>query len=259
MINNTLASYAASTTPVITELQQSDAGQKNIRELESTLQASPSLPLALVARQTWLVFAAAVFLVSVPVFIEAPLVRSLPALSLAMTGFWVWLSFKLMSRPATYVWGDLLLGFSWSWLAGGIYWGWLRWEPLWHLPVESIGLPFACWCLFRNWGKVGNWFYLGSLLGTVLTDVYFYVVDLMPYWRQIMLAEPANVSPILQSAVSQVQTPWGITWAVILGLGLLIAGTIPLNNKQRHWYAFGGAVLSTILVDSLFLIAALTA
>ncbi|MEJ1932812.1 DUF3120 domain-containing protein [Nostoc sp. NIES-2111] len=244
----------------MTELQQSDTGQKNnIRDLESTLQASPSLPLALVARKTWLVFAAAVFLVSVPVFIEAPLVRSLPTVSLAMTGFWVWLSFKLMSRPATYVWGDLLFGFSWSWLAGGIYWGWLRWEPLWHLPVESIGLPFACWCLYRNWGKVGNWFYLGSLLGTVLTDVYFYVVDLMPYWRQIMLVEPAKVSPILQSAVSQVQTPWGIGWAVILGLGLLIAGIIPLKQKQRHWYAFSGAVLSTILVDSLFLIAALTA
>ena len=126
------------------------------------------------------------FLVSVPVFVEAPIVRSLPSLSLAMTGFWVWLSFTLMSRPATYLWGDLLLGFSWSWLAGAIYWGWLRWEPLWHLPVESIGLPFACWCLVKNWGKVGSWFYLGSLLGTVLTDVYFYLVDLMPYWRQIM-------------------------------------------------------------------------
>jgi len=113
--------------------------------------------------------------------------------------------------------------------------------------------------LLRNWGKVGNWFYLGSLLGTVLTDVYFYLVDLMPYWRQIMVVEPENVSPILQAAVSQVQTPWGISWAVILGLVLLIAGTVPLTKKQRHWYAFGGAVLSTILVDSLFLIAALTA
>ncbi len=87
---------------------------------------SPSLPISISSRQTWLVFAAAVFLVSVPVFIEAPLVRSLPFISLAMTGFWVWLSFNLMSRPATYLWGDLLLGFSWSWLAGAIYWGWLR-------------------------------------------------------------------------------------------------------------------------------------
>ncbi|QLE54543.1 DUF3120 domain-containing protein [Nostoc sp. TCL26-01] len=259
MINNTLVSYAASTTSNITELHPSEIEQKNIQELESTLHASPSLPIVVVTRQTWLVFAAAVFLVSVPVFIEAPLVRSLPSLSLAITGFWVWLSFQLMSRSATYVWGDLLLGFSWSWLAGAIYWGWLRWEPAWHLPVESIGLPFACWCLARNWGKVGNWFYLGSLLGTVLTDVYFYLVDLMPYWRQIMQVEPDSVSPILQAAVRQVQTPWGQSWAVFLALALLTIGMIPLSKKQKHWYAFAGAVLSTILVDSLFLFAALAA
>lgn len=256
MINNTLSSYKASTTSIAEELTVKDSGRLGIPELESTLSASPSLPLLISSRQTWLVFAAAVFLVSVPVFIEAPLVRSLPSLSLAMTGFWVWLSFRLMSRPATYLWGDLLLGFSWSWLAGAIYWGWLRWEPALHLPVESIGLPFACWCLVRNWCKVGNWFYLGSLFGTVLTDVYFYIVDLMPYWRQIMQVEPENVSPILQAAVTQVQTPWGETWAVSLALVLLIAGILPLRSQQRHWFAFGGAVLSTILVDSLFLLAA---
>ena len=203
-----------------------------------------------------LVFATAVFLVSVPVFIEAPLVRSLPLLSLAFTFGWLWLSFVLMSRPVTYLWGDLLIGFSWSWLAGSIYWGWLRWEPLWHLPVEAIGLPFALWCLSRNWGKVGNWFYLGSLFGTVLTDVYLYLVDLIPYWRQIMYVELADVSPILQNAVEKVQTPWGEAWAVILALVLLIVGILPLRQKQQHWYAFSGAVLSTILVDTLFLLAA---
>jgi Protein of unknown function (DUF3120) len=251
LINNTLSSY---TTVTDTESHSKDT---SIRELESTLSSSSSLPFSTYKTQTWLVFAAAVFLVSVPVFIEAPLVRSLPSLSLAMTGFWVWLSFALMSRPKTYLWGDLLLGFSWSWLAGAIYWGWLRWEPAWHLPIESIGLPFACWCLVRNWGKVGNWFYLGSLFGTVLTDVYFYLVDLMPYWRQIMQVEPDSVSPILQTAVTQVQTPWGQTWAIVLALLLLVAGVLPLRTEQRHWYAFSGAVLSTILVDSLFLLAAL--
>jgi hypothetical protein len=259
LINNTLSSYTNTTTPIDCDLQITDTSQKSIGEWESTLALSPSLPVPITARQTWLVFAAAVFLVSVPVFIEAPLVRSLPVLSVAVTGFWVWLSFKLMSRPVTYLWGDLLLGFSWSWLAGAIYWGWLRWEPLWHLPVESIGLPFAVWCLRRNWGKVGNCFYLGSLLGTALTDVYFYLVDLMPYWRQIMQVEPANVSPILQTAVMQVQTPWGQAWAVILALGLLTAGSLPLITRKKHWYAFGGAVLSTILVDSLFFIAAIAA
>ncbi|MDB9372567.1 DUF3120 domain-containing protein [Nodularia sphaerocarpa] len=256
MINNSLSSYTTPATAINTVLPTTEVGQKSIRELESTLALSPSIPISSPAGQTWLVLVAAVFLVSVPVFIEAPLVRSLPVLSVALTGFWVWLSFTLMSRPTTYVWGDLLFGFSWSWLAGAIYWGWLRWEPAWHLPIEAIGLPFACWCLVRNWGKVGNWFYLGSLLGTVLTDVYFYLVDLMPYWRQIMLVEPDSVSPILQSALIQVQTPWGQGWAVVLATLLLTAGVLPLRTKSQHWYAFGGAVLSTILVDSLFLIAA---
>ncbi|MEH2192572.1 MAG: DUF3120 domain-containing protein [Nostoc sp.] len=255
MINNTLSSYTASTPSIDTELNLADTGQNGIRQLESAL----SLPLSISARQNWLVFAAAVFLVSVPVFVEAPIVRSLPTLSLALTAFWVWLSFTLMSRPATYVWGDLLLGFSWSWLAGAIYWGWLRWEPVLHLPVESIGLPFACWCLAKNWGKVGSWFYLGSLLGTVLTDVYFYLADLMPYWRQIMRVDADLAPQILQNALMQVQTPWGQSWAIILALVLLTVGIFALGGKQRHWYAFGGAVLSTILVDSLFLLAAIAA
>jgi hypothetical protein len=251
-----LSSYTSSTTPINTDLPASEFNSQSIRELESTLALSPCLPISTSRRQTWLVLTAAVFLVSVPVFIEAPLVRSLPVVSVAITGFWVWLSVTLMSHQKTYVWGDLLFGFSWSWLAGAIYWGWLRWEPLWHLPVESIGLPFAVWCLMKNWGKVGNWFYLGSLLGTVLTDVYFYIVDLMPYWRQIMQVEPESVSPILQNALMQVQTPWGQTWAVTLAILLLTAGVLPLRTKTQHWYAFSGAVLSTILVDSLFLIAA---
>jgi uncharacterized membrane protein len=94
----------------------------------------------------------------------------------------------------------------------------------------------------------------------VLTDVYFYLVDLIPYWRQIMQVEStADVAAILQSAVVQVQTPWGQAWAVVLGLVLLTVGILPLSKKQRHWYAFSGAVLSTILVDCLFLVAAVLA
>ncbi|NMG11205.1 DUF3120 domain-containing protein [Brasilonema sp. UFV-L1] len=246
MVNNTLSSYAASTT--------------TIQPVLPTKSADVPLLWKVVSQPAWLVFAAAVFLVSVPVFIEAPLVRSLPWLSLALTAGWVWLSFKLMSRPSTYVWGDLLLGFSWSWLAGSIYWGWLRWEPLWHLPVECIGLPFALWSLSRSWCKIGNWFYLGSLFGTVLTDVYFYLVDLIPYWRQIVRVEStSDVTAILQSALTQVQTPWGQAWALTLAIVLLTVGILSLSGKRRHCYAFSGAVLSTILVDCLFLLAAVLA
>ncbi|MFO5491227.1 MAG: DUF3120 domain-containing protein [Cuspidothrix sp.] len=238
MINQTFSSYSA-TNPTL-ELDDSNA----------------SLPKFISWRQNWLVLVAAVFLVSVPVFIEAPLVRSLPVFSILMTAFWVWLSVRLMSRPQTHLWGDLLFGFSWTWFTGSIYWGWLRWEPIWHLPIEALGLPFALWCLNKNWGKVGNWFYLGSLFGTVLTDIYCYLVDLMPYWRQIMRISPEGASQILQNALTQVQNPWGQGWAVILAVILAVVGTGSLLNKESHWYAFGGAVLSTILVDSLFLLAA---
>ncbi|MBD1806203.1 DUF3120 domain-containing protein [Microcoleus sp. FACHB-SPT15] len=201
-------------------------------------------------------FAAASFLVSVPVFVQAPLVRQLPLLSLVMTLLWVGLGLRLLKRTETKIWGDLLLGFSWSWLAGSIYWGWLRWEPLIHLPVEAIGLPFAVWGLWRGWGMVGNLFYLGSLFGTALTDVYFYLTDLIPHWRQVMQVDPALATPIFQSAIAQVQTPWGISWAVVLIGTLLVVGLWSLGKGQLQWWAFSGAVLSTILVDSLFWVAA---
>ncbi len=191
-----------------------------------------------------------------PVFVQAPLVRLLPLLSLFLTAGWVGLSFALLRRRRTEIWGDLLVGFSWSWLAGSIYWGWLRWEPAIHLPVEAICLPLALWCVAQNRCKVGSLFYLGSLFGTAVTDIYFYVVDLMPSWRQLMQVEPALATPILQNAIAQVQTPWGIVWAVVLVGVLLIVGTLPLRSRQLHWWAFSGAVLSTIFVDSLFWLAA---
>lgn len=193
-----------------------------------------------------------------PVFFQAPLVRQLPLLSLVLTLGWVWLGLRLMKRPETHLWGDLLVGFSWSWLAGSIYWGWLRSEPLIHLPIEAVGLPFALWGLWQGWGKVGNLFYLGSLFGTALTDVYFYLTDLIPYWRKVMQVEPELATPILQDAIAQVQTTWGISWAVVLVATLGVVGCWSLAKGQLPWWAFSGAVLSTILVDSLFwLVAAL--
>jgi Protein of unknown function (DUF3120). len=206
--------------------------------------------------QTGLVFLASVFLVTVPVFFQAPLVRQWPEFSVILTLGWLGISWRLIRQPATWVWGDLLLGFSWSWFTGAIYWGWLRWEPLLHLPIEAIGVPFAIWCLYRGWGKVGNWFYLGSLFGTAVTDGYFYIAGLIPSWRQLMHVEPALALPIFQNALQMVTTPWGISWAVGFALFLFGVGVFPLQSKEQHWWAFGGAVLSTILVDSLFLIAA---
>ena len=80
-----------------------------------------------------------------PVFIEAPLVRNYPVLSVVTTILWVCLGGILSQRPRSQMWGDLILGFSWSWLAGAIYWGWFRWDPAIHLPIEAIGVPVALW------------------------------------------------------------------------------------------------------------------
>ena len=185
-------------------------------------------------------------------FLEAPLVRHYPVVSVVSTIFWVSLGSIWIQRPQTRIWGDLILGFSWSWLAGAIYWGWFRWEPAIHLPIEAIGVPVALWCLWKGIGKIGNLFYLGSLLGTAITDLYFYQVGLTDHWKQIMQVEPALAMPILQQAIAEVRTPWGMAWAVVLVNLLLGVGIMSLGTKQLHWYAFGGAVLTTILVDSLF-------
>lgn len=207
-------------------------------------------------KQSWWVFGSASFLVSVPVFFQAPIVRLFPWLSMVLTAVWVALGLWLYRRPQTRWQGDIIIGFSWSWLAGSIYWGWFRWEPLIHLPIEAIGLPFALFFLWKGWGKIGNYFYLGSLLGTVITDVYFYLTDLIPYWRKLMSVDPALASPILKSALAQMQTPWGLSWAVVLVNLLLGISLYALQKQQLHWWAFGGAVLSTLVVDSLFWIAA---
>jgi len=109
----------------------------------------------------WSVLVASAFLVSAPVFVQAPLVRSLPVVSLVGTIVWVWLSLYLSQRSATRVWGEIVAGFSWTWLSGSLYWGWLRTEPLWHLPIEALGLPLAILALRKGWCRIGVLFYLG--------------------------------------------------------------------------------------------------
>ncbi len=204
-------------------------------------------------------FAASAFLVAVPVFIQAPLVRILPELSLAVTALWLLLGWNWLRKPHLHLWGDLIVGFSWTWLAGAIYWGWFRWNPYIHLPIEAIGLPIVLILMRYSKAKIGNYFYLGSLFGTAITDLYFYCVGLIPYWRQLMISPPAEAGQILHSALLQMETYQGVGWAIVLLALLVMLGTIPLRSLSVSWWAFSGAVLSTILVDSLFFVAAIFA
>jgi len=205
------------------------------------------------------VFGVAAVLVSVPVFFQAPLVRLVPWLSLALTGVLLLMARSLTRQSDTWVLGDLAYGFTWTWLAGSIYWGWFRWEPLLHLPIEAIALPFALLGLRRIQTPVGHWFYLGSLLGTALTDLYFYLVQLIPHWRQLMQVSPEQAAPIFQAALGQMQTPWGMGSAVVVLTLLITAGLLPLRSPHLHHWAFSGAVLSTVMVDGLFLLVAMAA
>ncbi len=192
------------------------------------------------------------FFVSVPVFLQAPLVRFLPWLSLLGTIPWIIYGLLLLRRPERFLLGDLILGFSWSWLAGSLYWGWLRSEPLWHLPIEAIGLPFALWALWRGSLLVGHCFYLGSLLGTAITDFYFYALNLIPDWRRVMEVDVQGSIPILHHAAEKIQTFSGFVWAFFFVSILVTAGLMSLRSNHFHWWVFSGAVLGTLLVDALF-------
>jgi hypothetical protein len=197
-----------------------------------------------------------IFLVSVPVFFEAPLVRTAPWLCVLLTGAWVWGSHQLRQHARTTFAGELCVGLSWSWLAGAIYWGWFRWEPLWHIPIEAIGLPVALWGLYRGWHTVGHWFYLGSLLGTAVTDLYFYRLHLMPSWRAMMVALPSEAISIVQTAFAQVQTLEGVITAAICASFLLALAWSASHSRHRHHWIFSGTLVGTLLVDGLFVVIA---
>lgn len=207
-------------------------------------------------RAAWHGVALGILLVSVPVFFEAPLVRTLPWLAVALTGIWAWGSVHLMRSPQTRFVGDLLLGLSWSWLAGAIYWGWFRWEPFWHIPIESVGLPFALWGIWRGWCKVGHYFYLGSLLGTAATDLYFYRMRLMPYWRQLMQAAPEQSLAIIRAGFQQVQTQEGLMAAAAFTTILLALAWWGWRHSEVHYWVVGGTLIGTVLVDGLFVVLA---
>ncbi len=231
--------------------------------------------------KVWQMCGAALFLVSVPVFFEAPLVRFAPWLSLILTFGWLSLSRQWRECSTRRVWGDLLWGFSLTWLGGSLYWGWLRFDPTWHVPVEAVGVPWAIYALYRRYilvnadhpwhtayrqryapdddCHIGAYFYLGSLLGTAVTDGYFAVVGLFPHWRALMAAETNTslVRTILNDALAQVVTPWGLGLALGWGFVLVALGSWAMQTRSLGRWAFAGAVLGTIFVDLLFLALAL--
>jgi hypothetical protein len=94
------------------------------------------------------------------------------------------------------------------------------------------------------------------LLGTATTDAYFYLIDVIPYWVEIMAAAPSQATPILREAFTHVKTVWGISTALgCAGLLSWISWAARRRATIEGW-VFSGAVLGTLLVDSLFGLAA---
>lgn len=203
------------------------------------------------------VFLASLGLVILPVFVQAPLVRYFPWVSLAFTLAWLGLGWQLMQHSRWQVWGDLVIGFAWIWLTGSIYWGWFRWEPVIHLPIEALGLPIAIVCLCYNRGRIGSYFFLGSLLGTAVTDLYINWMHLFPNWRQLMWVDPDFAQIVLRETAQSLETDIAACRAVLLVIFLLVATAVSVGtSRQLAWWAFGGAVFSTLIVDGLFFLTA---
>ncbi|MFN3927695.1 MAG: DUF3120 domain-containing protein [Pseudanabaenaceae cyanobacterium] len=201
-------------------------------------------------QQGWLGLWTGILLVSLPVFGEAPLVRWSPVLGLLLSVGWLGLS-RVLAERCWHWWASVVWGFSLSWGCGAIYWGWWRWFPAWHLVIESLAVPWAVWGWRRAEYRLGAQFYLGSLLGTALTDLYFYGNDLFGVWAELM-AEESAAQGILPRAIAQVHSAWGL--ASMGGLVLLILALVVwhLRRKDAGNWLIAGTLIGTIAVDGLF-------
>ena len=194
--------------------------------------------------------AVAAALVILPVFVQAPWVRSSPLACALFTAVLVALGLRLRGEL-----GALLIGFSGSWLAGAIFWGWLRLHPLWHLPVEAFALPLAIAGLQGPWRRAGQ-FYLGALIGTACTDAATALCGLMPLWPSVLQASPSEAPLLLSAAAEQVLQP--VSLAVVGGFAAAMACAGRwLWHQGEGGKVVAAALLSTLAVDALFLALAL--
>lgn len=202
---------------------------------------------------------AAGLLTTVPVFLQAPLVRVAPMAAILLTLPLVLLG-VLLERCPNQRWqpfGPLLVGFCGSWLAGCLFWGWCRLHPLWHLPLEGFALPLALAGLSGRW-RIAGAFYLASLVGTAATDLAIASTGLMPCWPQILASPMPQAALLLRQAGEVVMRPAN------LGLTLLLAGLL-IHLSLRLWKAgvlgriSAVTLATTLLVDGLFLLSALLA
>lgn len=215
--------------------------------------AAPAIPAA------WVLPLTAALLVTVPVFLQAPWVRTAPMAAALFTLPLMALALVLerRGRGQGQQLGVLLVGFCGSWLGGCLFWGWFRLHPVMHLPIEAFALPLAVAGLGGRWRLAGA-FYLGSLLGTASTDGVMAAAGLMDLWPQVLHAPLAEAPLLLQGAAIQVLQPWPLA-LVGLTASLLVLICRRLWSLGGSWRVAAAALGTTLAVDALFLGAALLA
>ena len=196
-------------------------------------------------------------MVVLPVFLQAPWVRLHPFSAAVFTTVLVAVGVVLGSsadeqRNAL---GQLLVGFSGSWLAGCVFWGWLRAHPVLHLPVEAFALPLAMTGLNGRW-RLACSFYLSSLIGTACTDLMMALTGVMKFWPSVVTAPFDEAPELLHNAGMQLLHPFQL-----VGLALAAAVIIGLGQRLRmtgeNWEMAGAVLVTTVWVDGLFLLTAL--
>ncbi len=218
---------------------------------------------AYLSKPRTLQFWASTFVV-LPVFVQAPWVHIYPFSALLFTVVLVTLGFTLVqfcSERYTNI-GSLLVGVSGSWLGGCLFWGWLRAFPIWHLPVESIALPFALIGLNTRW-RLGSGFYLASLLGTACTDLMIVLTGVMKSWPYVVNASFQKASDQLHQTALELLSIEKIFLLLLAGF-LLVFIAYLMNKKaslnltfQSTWLVASAALITTLWVDGLFLLTTL--
>lgn len=194
-----------------------------------------------------------------PVFVQAPWVRSTPMAAALFTAVLLAAGILLERRPQPR-WrelGALLVGFSGSWLGGALFWGWCRLHPAWHLPIEAFALPLAVAGLGGRW-RLAGCFYLASLLGTAATDAAMLLSGVMDLWPQVLSGPLPEAPALLQAAALAVLRPLPLT-VIVVSAGLLLAAASWLWNRGQGCRIAAVTLATTLAVDGLFLAASLSA
>ena len=196
-------------------------------------------------------------MVVLPVFLQAPWVRLHPFSAALFTAVLVATGVGLnrcadAQRSAI---GQLLVGFSGSWLAGCLFWGWLRTHPVLHLPVEAFALPLALGGLGSRW-RLASGFYLSSLIGTACTDLMMAITGVMRFWPSVVSAPFETAPDLLHNAGTELLHPLPLL-ALAIAAGLLLGMGQRMRQAGEAWEMAGAVLVTTVWVDGLFLVAAL--